>query len=220
MFNLILKDILIQKKALVFAFLYSIFMFFVFSQPSLNLFIYSMGAVAISYMLIMTALQADYKNDTITILSSLPVKRSEIVASKYLSMFVFIALSFLVLVVVGLLIMVSPLPFSVRYPKFYDLVIAFLSVGILISVYLPVYFKTGGKYAQVIFIFFFMLMFFGPSILFGYFTKSQDQSLVKTIMLHTDESLLMVYLIAILFTLIILAVSFVISLRIHLNKDL
>jgi ABC-type transport system involved in multi-copper enzyme maturation permease subunit len=220
MFNLILKDILIQKKALVFAFLYSIFMFFVFSQPSLNLFIYSMGAVAISYMLIMTALQADYKNDTITILSSLPVKRSEIVASKYLSMFVFIALSFLVLVVVGLLIMVSPLPFSVRYPKFYDLVIAFLSVGILISVYLPVYFKTGGKYAQVIFIFFFMLMFFGPSILFGYFTKSQDQSLVKTIMLHTDENLLMVYLIAILFTLIILAVSFVISLRIHLNKDL
>jgi len=220
MLNLILKDILIQKKALVFAFLYSIFMFFIFSQPSLNLFIYSMGAVAISYMLIMTAMQADYKNDTITILSSLPVKRSEIVTSKYLSMFVFIALSFLVLVIVGLIIMVSPLPFSVRYPKFYDLVITFFCVGILISVYLPVYFKTGGRYAQVVFIFFFMLMFFGPSTLFGYITKSQEHPLSKTLLLYTSENLLVVYLIAILITLIILAVSFVISLRIYLNKDL
>lgn len=220
MFNLILKDILIQKKALVFAFLYSIFMFFVFSQPSLNLFIYSMGAVAISYMLIMTALQADYKNNSITILSSLPVKRSEIVASKYLSMFVFIALSFLVLVVVGLVIKASPLPFSVRYPKFYDLVIAFFSVGILISVYLPVYFKTGGKYAQVIFIFFFMLMFFGPSTIFGYLTEKQDQTLSKVLLQFSSENLLLVYLAAIIFTFIILAVSFAISLRIYLNKDL
>ncbi|TEB13759.1 hypothetical protein Pmgp_00167 [Pelotomaculum propionicicum] len=63
-------------------------------------------------------------------------------------------------------------------------------------------------------------MFFGPSILFGYFTNSQEHPLSKTLLLYTSENLLVVYLIAILITLIILAVSFVISLRIYLNKDL
>ncbi|MCG9969458.1 ABC-2 transporter permease [Pelotomaculum terephthalicicum JT] len=87
MLNLILKDILIQKRTIIFALLYGVFIFFAFSKPPFSQCIYSMGAMGISYILILTALQADFKNNTMVILNSLPVRRSEIVASKYLSMF-------------------------------------------------------------------------------------------------------------------------------------
>jgi ABC-type transport system involved in multi-copper enzyme maturation permease subunit len=219
MLNLILKDILVQKRTIVFAFLYSIFMFFVFSQPPLSQFIYSMVAVAISYIFILTALQADFKNNTIIIFNSLPVKRSEIVASKYLSLFVFIALSLSILVIVGLLVKVSPLPFDVRYPRLYDLVITLLSVGILISVYMPVYFKTGSRWVQIINILFFMLIFFAPSTVFSCFMEKQHQPFVKSLIQYSSENVLLVYLMAVIITLIILAVSFTCSLRIYLKKD-
>jgi len=219
MLNLILKDILVQKRTIIFAFLYSIFIFFVFSRPPFSQLIYSMGAVAISYIFIITALQADFKNNTIIIINSLPVKRSEIVVSKYLSLFVYIAISFSLLVIVGLLIKVSPLPFDVRYPGLYDLVITFLSVGILISVYIPVYFKTGGRWVQILNILLFMFIFFFPSTLLNYFVEEQDQSLVISIVRYSSENMLLVYLIAVIATLLILAVSFKCSQRIYLKRD-
>lgn len=220
MLNLILKDILVQKRTLIFALLYSIFIFIALSQPPFSQVIYSMGAMAISYIFILTALQADFKNNTIIIMNSLPIKRSEIVASKYLSMFVFIALSFLILMVAGLLIKFSPLPFNVTYPGLSDLIITFLSVGILLSVYIPVYFITGGRWVQIANIFFFMFMFFAPSTISRYFMENKEQSLVIHMMQYYSENVLLVYLAAVILTLIVLAVSFTCSLKIYSNKDL
>lgn len=220
MFNLIFKDILVQKRTLFFALLYTIFLFFAFSQSSFLQFIYSMGAVAISYILILTALQADLKNNTMIIVNSLPVKRSEIVAAKYLSMFVFITLSLLLFVAVGILIKISPLSFDIRWPKFYDLMITFVSVSVLLAVYVPFYFKTGGRWLQVINILFFMFIFFAPIAVFNYFMKNQDQFLIKNLVQFFNENVFMVYLAAVMITLLMLAISFICSLKIYLNKDL
>ncbi|OPX86150.1 MAG: hypothetical protein A4E53_03059 [Pelotomaculum sp. PtaB.Bin104] len=219
MLNLILKDILVQKRTAIFALLYSIFLFFAFARPPFSQFVYSMGAVAISYIFILTALQADFKNNTIIIMSSLPVKRSEIVSAKYLSMVVFIALSLMLLTAVGLLFRVSPLPFDVRYPEFYDLIITFVSVSILLAVYVPVYFKTGGRWVQIVYIFFFMLIFFAPGAIFNYFMEN-PVPFINNIMQFSSENVIMVYLAAVLITLVVLAVSFICSLKIYLNKDL
>jgi len=220
MLNLILKDILVQKRILIFGLLYGVFIFFALSQPPFSQVIYSMGATAISYIFILTALQADFKNNSIIILNSLPVKRSEIVASKYLFLFAVIALSFLILAVAGLLINVSPLPFRVKYPELSDLIITFLSVGILLSVYIPVYFKTGGRWIQIVNVLFFLFIFFAPSTVFSYFMDNKERPLAIHMMRYFSENVLPVYLAAVFLTLLILAVSFICSLKIYSHKDL
>ena len=77
MLNLIIKDIVIQKKTLLYALLYTIFAstsFFIMSPNGFNL--YVLSPIAINYMFITFALSYDDKNKSEIVLNSLPLKRA------------------------------------------------------------------------------------------------------------------------------------------------
>ena len=85
MLNLIIKDIIIQKKTFLYVFLYSIFISFTFStlKPS-GLGLYVLCPIITTYFIITYALTYDDKNKSEIVLNSLPLRRDDIVISKYL----------------------------------------------------------------------------------------------------------------------------------------
>lgn len=85
MFNLVLKDILLQKKTLMI--LLPILFFYLFTGAST-----SYVAIIFCIAIIMNAFALDEKSSINLLLNSLPYTRKEIVSSKYIGAFVFIIL--------------------------------------------------------------------------------------------------------------------------------
>lgn len=220
MFNLILKDILVQKKTLIFALCYSIFIFFAFGGHSFAKTVNVMGSVAISYIFILTAIAYDDKNKSDVILNSLPVKREQIIMAKYLSVFVFVAIALGFMGVIGGIINISGLPFNPSMVSLTDLVTALASVAFLSSVYLPLYYKFGSAYTRMFNIALFLLVFFLPStlveILKKYGNREWFNGVINTIQSIPDWAIISALAGA---TLLFMLVSMLITMRIYKRKD-
>lgn len=221
MINLILKDILIQKKTLWFAALYSIFVFFAFSAPMFSQGLYIMGAVAISYIFILTAVAYDDKNNSDVILNSLPLKRSSIIMAKYLSIIVFVALSVGIVGIIGMAIRTfGILPISPRLISITDFLGTLISIGILCSLYLPLYYKFGSIRVRIFNIFLFLAVFFIPSYLGEMAAKNQPNEFVLGILTGLKNFPdWLIWLVSSAFTLVTMLISMFISIQIYKRKD-
>ena len=91
MFNLILKDILIQKRNLLFGVFYILIMIFALQQAGSAMF--AASVMVFSYIMVQSACAFDEKNKADVLLNSLPLSRSTIVTARYISTFVFAAIS-------------------------------------------------------------------------------------------------------------------------------
>ncbi|HBM80056.1 MAG TPA: ABC-2 transporter permease, partial [Clostridiaceae bacterium] len=89
MYNLIVKDILVQKKQFIFALLLSAFYILMFSKIGVAS-IWSF--FIIPYVSILTAINSDEKNKAEPMLISLPIDRSLIVRARYVSVFIYAAI--------------------------------------------------------------------------------------------------------------------------------
>jgi ABC-2 type transport system permease protein len=92
MLNLVFKDFIIQKKSVLFALLYIVF--FMFAFQSIGQAMYPASVTAFSYILGMGAFALDDKNKTDVMFNCLPVKRSLLVTSKYVSVILSLQLRF------------------------------------------------------------------------------------------------------------------------------
>ena len=220
MLNLLRKDILVQKHTIWFALGYSIFIFFAFSNKTFAPFVYIMGAVAISYVLILSAVQSELKNNSDLVLLSLPVKRQEVVAAKYLAILVFILLSLITMGIIGLIFMQSPLPFPTRLINWQDAAITLVSVILMTSIYLPAYYKLGGKWLQVINIVLFMIIFFAPSTIVGYLNAHQQDQGVQWLVQTVVQNPYLASWLGIICVAGLMLISFLISLNIYRKQDL
>jgi ABC-type transport system involved in multi-copper enzyme maturation permease subunit len=137
-----------------------------------------MGGMAITYMLLLSAIQNEYKNNTNMVINSLPVSRREVVTAKYLSVIVFTLLGTAVIGVIGAVVVALPLPFHHRYLNLRDIVIIMSSSMLMTACILPFYFKTGGKNMQMFTIVLFLVFFFAPAQIAGLMSKSRDASWV------------------------------------------
>ncbi|AYO31493.1 ABC-2 transporter permease [Biomaibacter acetigenes] len=108
MFNLVLKDFLIQKKTFLIAFVYSVFFFIVFRGNVFKDFVYIMGSVAIGYIYIMYTVNLDEKNKSYLIINSLPVTRRQVVMSRYLFYIAVIFIGILIMSLVGMILKTVP----------------------------------------------------------------------------------------------------------------
>lgn len=219
MFNLLRKDILVQKQTIWFALGYSIFVFFAFSNKVFSPYVYIMGTVALSYVLILSAVQSEYKNNSDVVLLSLPVKRREVVAAKYLAVFVFVLLSFLTLGIIGLIFKLSPLPFPTRLINWQDAVVVLISVILLVSIYLPTYYKMGGKWLQVINVVLFMIIFFAPSTLASLMRNYRQVQSLQWITRATVQNPQVAVWLGIAFIGGLMLISYLISIHIYENQD-
>jgi ABC-2 type transport system permease protein len=221
MLNLLIKDILIQKKTIIFALLYAIFTYISFSPifPS-GFGLYVLSPMVITYLFITLAVQYDDKNKSEVILNSLPLKRSDIVISKYISTFVFGIVGIICSVLVGFVGNITGLVIFIGSISLLDIVLVIMSICIFSSIFYPVYFKFGVARIKIFTVLIFMVLFFVPTLIFDYITQNPTNVLVqKFIYFINNTSSLTQNSLLLITGLIFFMISLMISIRIYNNKE-
>lgn len=164
MLNLILKDLLIQKKTLGFLGLYIIIFSIAFQSVGSGAF--TGIVIAVTYQLVVTASSLEEKAGSDIILNSLPISRGKIVAAKYLSVILYGLMAVLGYVIYSSILSLVPISVSVPPITPESLAAAFAGIMVMNSIYYPVYFKTGFIRARIISFILFFAFFFGLMTLF------------------------------------------------------
>jgi ABC-2 type transport system permease protein len=220
-FNLIVKDILIQKKTIIYALIYAIFMYAAFSSIMPSGFgLYVMSPMLNTYLFITLAVQYDDKNNSQVILNSLPLKRADIVISKYMSTFVFGMLGIICATLVGVIGNTTGMGLFVGSISILDIVLVIASICIFSSIFYPVYFKFGVARTKIFTILIYMVLFFGPQLIIEYITENPNDILVRKInyFINNTSSFTQNSL-ALTIGLIFFLTSLMISIRIYNNKE-
>ncbi|HZJ57657.1 MAG TPA: ABC-2 transporter permease [Clostridia bacterium] len=160
MYNLIIKDILVQKKSLLFALGYCFFLVFAFQ--SLEGVTPIAASTVVVYFLIQNSFAYEDKNKSEIIINSLPISRKEIVLAKYLSIFVYIGLAIVAYMIATLTVKVVRVPVKVEFPDLKDVTITLLLVSLMNSIYMPIIFRIGYLKAKIFNMVMFLLFFFIP----------------------------------------------------------
>ncbi len=221
MYNLILKEFLVQKKTLLYGFIYTIFTAYAFSNIMPNGgAIYSLAPYAIVYLFVTYSCGYDEKNKADIVINSLPVNRVDIVISKYFAVFFFAAFGIICSAVLGMVGMHAGIPKVSRLISINDIVIV-LSGGIIFtSIFYPLYFKFGMVKMKLVNIVLFMLFMFAPSFFSGYAAEHPQSSFVRfVISLLTDTPAEILQLFFLIAACIVLLISILISIQIYKNKD-
>lgn len=218
MFSLILKDILIQKRMHYFALGYAVFILIAFQNPVMYSMSYVMGAMAISYFFILGACAYDNKSEIA--INSLPIERKEIVRAKYLSVLVLTAMSIAVLGILGGLMKGAGLPVPREYISAGDVLGTIISVVLLTSLYLPIFFKYGYVKSRVFNIIMFLVFFFAPNLLVEYVKANYDQEVVaRTLLAIFSQPSWVLGLGTVVLLLLLLFISSLVSIRIYNNRE-
>ncbi|WP_418790781.1 ABC-2 transporter permease [Phosphitispora sp. TUW77] len=220
MLNLVLKDILIQKKSFLVAVVYSGFLFIIFSNEVFKDAIYVMGTGAIAYIMIVTSSAYDDKYKSEIIINSLPVHRKSVVLAKYLAAVAFSAVGLIIVGALGLVIIIAGIPLPVRHINLYDIVFAFFSVALLAALYYPVYFKFGYNISRMLNLVLFMVLFFGPGALLDYIRQKMDYTSAQQLASRLqDIPAWAPGTLALAVAVLLTVVSLIISLKIYETKD-
>jgi len=181
MFNLILKDILVQKRNFLFGIVYILIMMLSFQQVGSPMF--AASVFAFSYIMVMSACAYDEKNKSDVLLNSLPLNRSTIVIAKYISTFVFAAVSILYYILLSGIIKVLELPLKV-YPVSIEDIIGVLFALILVTgIYFPIFFKVGYIKSKIVNFILFFGIFFGVTIFLQELINNKDDAtFIQTIL--------------------------------------
>ena len=180
MLNLIIKDILIQKKTFIFALLYTIFMWLLFLLyvPS-GFGLYVLSPMASHLHIYNFRRKYDDKNKSEIILNSLPLKRTDIVIAKYISSFIFAFIGIIYSILIGFIGNTTGMAIFIGYISLLDIVLIIMSICIFSSIFFPVYFKFGVSRIRIFNILIFMLLFFLPSLAIEYIKNNPNNLLVQ-----------------------------------------
>lgn len=209
MFNLICKDVVIQKKSIVGCILFIIFynILALFSKGYSGIFIYAGLPLVIEYLLLTNTFLFDDKNKSYVILNSLPIGRKNIVISRYLSVFVFFIVAISSQFILSTLV-------NRHITMKIDYVIAdFIIVNIMSAVCLPLYFKY--RYTKLKY--FFMMFFF--AFWFGVPYVVEKIDIVKLVGIFKGISYLGLYTISISCAIALIIISLTISIVIYNNRE-
>lgn len=216
--SLILKDLLIQKKNLVFCFLYMGFAIFAFQKIGPAMF--PAGLVAVNYMLVLTACAYEDKSKADIMLNSLPIKRSKIVLAKYFSIFVFAALGIIAYLLSVNLIRISGLPVQTTPITLGGMLGGLFAIALLNSIYFPVYFKVGYIKSRIVNFVLFFAFFFGVTSVVNFLYDSREKIWLKKLTFSVKQMTdlqIAGFLIAII--LLILFISYLLSLRFYKSRE-
>ncbi len=164
MFNLLRKDLYIQKKIFIFGFVYVIMMMIIFNDNSSAML--QAGVVAIAFMMLQNSNAYDDKNNADLLFNCLPMSKFEIVLSKYISVFMYYIIGLIYYLIVSLVVVlianIVSYDINVSLLSIPSVLGALFSVLLINSIYLPIYYKVGYAKSRVIntvvFVTFFMLI--------------------------------------------------------------
>lgn len=218
MYNLIIKDILMQKKQVAFSIAYMAFILVAFQGMGEAML--PMGLVALTYMLSMTSCGYEEKNKSDIMLNSLPVKRANIIAAKYMSVFVYFAMGMLVYALFSKIIIMAQIPLK-TYPITLEAFIGgFVAVSMMTGIWLPIYFKFGYMKLRVVNFVLFFLFFFGTSYLNKFFKENQNSQWVQNIInFLNSQGNITIALIIFAMVIILLIISYGLSVRFYRKRE-
>ncbi|MBX4261899.1 ABC-2 transporter permease [Clostridium estertheticum] len=224
MVNLVLKDILMQKKStkdLIIAILlnFSIICILQFLGAA-SVYILTPSIFAIS--LITSSCGFGEKNDVDRMINSLPVSRKEIVISKYLSSFVFLIIGIAITVLFSYIIKFSELSHINRFMNLTDIIIVSIFTVVYISVYLPIYLWLGYIKSQLInkvlnyFIFICLIITVVMVTLID--NGNAKDALMNFVILPNFELYMVISFLCC--SIILISISIFTSFKVYINKDL
>ena len=218
MLNLILKDLLVQKKSMLFAFGYCFFLVFAFQ--GLDGTAPVGAATAVVHLLIQYSFAHEDKNKSEIMLNSLPISRKDIVIAKYLSIFLYIGLAMVAYMLATLIVMAIKIPVKVHFLSIENITTTLFIVSLMTSSYLPVVFKLGYLKAKMFNIVMFLLFFFIPM---GLLSLSQNPefalSISKTLDGFANWSDWQIATLIAGISLLMMFISCCISIRIYNNRE-
>lgn len=218
MFSLILKDILIQKKTVLFSLVYFIVLIFAFQYLQYSTL--TICVVALSYMLVVTACAHDDKNKAETVLNSLPLRRSDIVLSKYLSVLVYYMLGVILYFILSAAANLAALPVKVHPITVEGLIGSLLAVVLMNGIYFPVFFKFGYLKSRVVSFIMFFAVFFGFSFVVSALQEfGKNETVIKVLNFLSKISDMQAAVGLIALTAAILALSYMLSLKYYRAKE-
>ncbi len=214
MLNLVLKDILIQKKYLLGSILYALFFSFCFQSNTSMIF--TMIPTMIPYMLILGACSFDDKNKSEIMLNSLPIDRTNLVISKYLSSLVFIFMGIILAFGFTTLLSFSGFIHMNRLMNLEDVLSVTIGILIIVCLYFPCYFKFGYQKARYFLVAMFILVFGATTMVISNIIKIPINFMTY---LNSQPNWLVAAFIIVI-VLIIALFSMLLSIKFYANKDL
>lgn len=142
MFNLVIKDISIQKKdkaLYIFIFLNMLFIFVFQNNYGISMFLCFLSI----YLVTMYANAYDFKYNSELMINSMPVNRKIVVSAKYLSVIIFFIIAEAIILVTGNLIQMVYPGLVTKTININTVFMEFFIVSIYYSIFFPLYFKMG-----------------------------------------------------------------------------
>ncbi|MBD8005080.1 ABC-2 transporter permease [Bacillus norwichensis] len=217
MYHLIKKDILMQKRALKLSVL--LILFFSFTLSSLGAAGLTIGILAITYQLVLGASALEDKNNSDIILISLPIKKTTIVLSKYVSIYIYAAYATLGFYLINLIVNILKLPFAIPF-DLTVLISAMITVTIFCSISFPLIFKYGYLKSKMANLIIFFVFVFGGTGLVSYLSKNNKLMLSQDIItFFSDKSDTVVSMIFVVLLILIMICSYFISLNFYEKRE-
>lgn len=210
--SLIRKDILLSVNYLLFVAAYLVFLSY--TTMSNDLFSVSLFVTMPSIMLLINSCMIDVRNMNQQFALSLPVRRSQIVTAKYVSIIPYLLfglgcmfLSYFILELAG----------RSQSINWHDIGFTILLVPVSGAIYLPIYYWLGPKGQQIINTVFFMIIFFGSMNLRSLMESFPwlDNFIARLSSFSLIESMAAAFL-----YLVFILASYLVSLRIYTARDM
>jgi ABC-2 type transport system permease protein len=218
MFNLVLKDILIQKKTFVLGLFYIPIMAIAFQHSVTSMI--PAGIVGLTYIVLITACAYDDKYKTDIMLNSLPLHRNSIVLARYMSLFLYYVIGVLDYVLFTAVISTLGIPIKMQAISVEALIAALGAVVLVFSTYLPVFYKFGYIKSRTIGFVLFFVFFFGIGAVSELLQDKLSSNFVRGIAeFFEGQSDFLIGSVMVLVILLILASSYMLSAKIYKTRD-
>ncbi|WP_102275536.1 ABC-2 transporter permease [Cytobacillus massiliigabonensis] len=217
MYHLIKKDILMQKRALKLSVL--LIIFFSITLSNIGPAGLIVGILAITYQLVLGASALEDKNNSDIILISLPIKKTTIVLSKYVSIYIYALFAAIGFYLIYLISNLLNLPLDIPF-NFSGLIAAIITVTLFCSISFPLIFKYGFLKSKMANLIIFFVFVFGGTGLVSYFSRNNKLMLSQeliTFLSNSSDFQLFIILAAPLF--LILICSYYLSLAFYRNRE-
>ena len=208
MYPLILKDVLLLKKLLLLILGFIIFFFVLENPPAF--------AVAVAgFAFISNSGSFDDRSSSDLMWNSLPISRTKIVSAKYITVLLFGLFVMGIVTVLQILLHYVLEMYEQPFPEITQLTIGFLSILIVASIYYPIFYKFGEKYARMLM----MITVLGTVILGNivlHLIKQKVGEILELFSQYSNEQLLAY---GIVLMLLLYGISWAFSIKIYKAKD-
>lgn len=219
MFNLIIKDLLVLKKVFFLGLLYIPLLMIAFGYSGGAM--ASVGIIGFTYILVTSSCANDDKYSVDILMNCLPINRSTVVTSKYLTVVFYTFVGFLIYVFFSWLIPFLGLPFRIAEVNLEAIITTLLAVVIMTSILLPLFFKYGYIKSKVFNFILFFAFFFGAALVESAIKNNYDTNPLLNELINTfaNQSGALIMLETIALMLFIFIASWLISIRAYAKRE-